>query len=484
MSQLRNLLVLSGLLVLAACSSPQEPESTVAAEEPATGTAITNVTVIDAANGVRENQTVVFDGDEIVTVQAADAEVDVAESIDGAGKFLIPGLWDMHVHLTYQDEFTEDMPALFLAHGVTSVRDTGGLIHKIKPVVESMRAEGAIAPRVYFSGPLLDGEYVVYDGESRPEIGAQNASVDAARENIQALKDEGVDFVKIYEMVSPEVFEALAGAAQENGLPIAAHVPLSMLASNAGPQVDSMEHLRNVELDCASNSAELYEERLGMLAGHDGGPGFELRSSMHAAQRSEAIANYDEERCQRTIDSLRSTIQVPTIRLNTMAIYPPYARDDWDDVLAMLPEGAVEAWQQATAQWNETNTSEPAEGDYATFGRWSLDMVQRMHSAGVPIGAGTDTPIGFALPGDSLHTELERLVDAGLTPMDAIEAATVRPAEFLSLDAEMGSVEPGMRADLVLLNANPLDDIANTRSIDRVVSAGRVLLPEQLLSNR
>lgn len=481
MSLQRNLLLLFGLLTLAACSSPQEPEGNVAADEPVTGTAITNVTVIDAANGLRENQTVIFDGDEITAVQAADAEVSAAEMIDGSGKFLIPGLWDMHVHLIYEEALIDDMPALFLAHGITSVRDTGGRIEGIKPVVDRMRADGAIAPRVYFAGPLLDGEYVVYDGISRPEIGIQDSDPDMARANVEALKAQGVDFIKIYEMVSPDVFEALAAAAQENNLPIAAHVPLSMLASNAGPQVDSMEHMRNVELDCASNSAELYEDRLAMLAAHDGGPGGDLRASMHAAQRIEAITNYDEARCARTIDTLRSTIQVPTIRLNTMGMYPPFARDDWDDVLAMLPEAAVADWQQATTNWTERDTSTPPDN---TFAQWSLDMVKRMHDAGVPIGAGTDTPIGIALPGYSLHTELERLVDAGLTPMDALIAATVRPAEFLSLTDEMGNVETGMRADLVLLDANPLDDITNTRRIDRVISAGRVLIPDELLSER
>ena len=122
-----------------------------------TGTAITNVTVIDAVNGVRENQTVVFNGDEITAIQTADAELSVAEIIDGSGQYLIPGLWDFHVHLSYDDRFTSTMPTQFLSWGITSVRDTGGLMHKMLPIVESMRAEGAVAPRVFFAGPLLDG---------------------------------------------------------------------------------------------------------------------------------------------------------------------------------------------------------------------------------------------------------------------------------------------------------------------------------------
>lgn len=443
-----------------------------APESPPRGIAITDVTVIDAASGVREGQTVIFDGDEIVFVGPTAEAPTAVETIDGSRKFLIPGLWDMHVHLTYDDAFTADMPALFLRYGITSVRDTGGLIHKIKPVVERMRAPDAIAPRVFFSGPLLDGRFVVYDGESRPEIGTENSTAAMASANVAALKEAGVDFIKIYEMVSPDVFEALVNAAQEHDLPIAAHVPLAMIASSAGPLVDSMEHLRNVELDCATTSATLYEERLGILNAHEEGPGFELRSRLHSLQRIPAIENYDEERCLRTIRSLRGTIQVPTTLLNTLSLHSQFAREDWEAVLDQVPAAANERWR-VDAEEFRARRSETAPD--TTFAEWSLKLVGRMHAEGVPIGAGTDTPIGWALPGDSLHVELERLVEAGLTPLEALESATVRPAEFLRLADEMGTIEVGKRADLVLLDASPLDDIRNTRRISMVFSRGQLI---------
>jgi imidazolonepropionase-like amidohydrolase len=456
-----SLVFLVGLLT--ACSEPVPP----------TGTAIVHVTVVDAVNGVRPDQTVVFDGDEIVAVAPSGAEVPPAAlTIDGTGKYLIPGLWDMHVHLTYDDAFTEAMPSLFLAHGVTSVRDTGGLLEKIGPVVERMREPGARAPRVFFSGPLLDGEFVVYDGESRPEIGIRNSTVAMAEAHVARLKAAGVDFIKTYEMVSPEVFEALVRAGREAGLPIAAHVPLSMRASEAGPEVGSMEHLRNVELDCARGAAELHRERLAILGAHDGGPGFELRRRLHTLQRLPAIADLDEERCRQTIESLRSTIQVPTLRLNTLALHPPFERGDWEEALSEVPESAREAWTRLVAE-----SRARAEAPDTTFAEFSLSLVGRMHDGGVPIGAGTDTPIGLSIPGYSLHTELERLVEAGLTPLEALEAATVRPAEFFSLDDEMGVVEVGGRADLVLLDSDPLEDIANTRTIAAVFARGELVVP-------
>lgn len=449
----------------------------VACQPTPTGTAITNVTVIDAVNGVREAQTVVFDGDEIVAVQPADADLNLAERIDGTGKYLIPGLWDFHVHLTYDDRFTAAMPSLFLSWGITSVRDTGGLMHKMLPVVEAMRDKGATAPRVYFAGPLLDGNFVVYDGQDRPEIGVQNATPAQARETVTALKEQGVDFIKIYEMVSPDVFEALVETANELGLPIDSHVPLMLRASTAGPSVDSIEHLRNIEMDCASNAPVLHETRLEQMKNPDGLSGFELRSSLHQLQRLPAIANYDEARCDETLAALTSTLQVPTLQLYSGGVVPPYERDDWDTAINRLPETAAEPWRTVTAE----RRSNPPEDVDTTFPEWALFLTGRAHAAGVPIGAGTDTPIGLSPPGYSLHMELDFLVRAGLTPIEALASATLRPAEYFSMTDRMGSVDVGKVADLVLLDANPLDDIGNTKRIGAVISKGRLLDLEALI---
>jgi imidazolonepropionase-like amidohydrolase len=444
--------------------------------EPA-GTAITNVTVIDAANGVRENQTVVFDGDQIISVSSADTELRAAESIDGTGKFLIPGLWDAHVHLTYDDRFIDIMPALFLSYGITSVRDTGGLMHKMLPVVEGMRVDGAIAPRVFFAGPLLDGNFVVYDGVSRPEIGVRNATPDDARQMIRDLKEQGVDFIKIYEMVRPDIFEAMVETAGELGLPIDSHVPLSMRAGTAGPAVDSIEHLRNIELDCANNAPELHETRLELLRNPDGLSGYELRSSLHSLQRLPAIVNYDEERCDEVLDTLTSTIQVPTLRLGALNLSPPFLKDDWQDALSRVPADVREEWTAAVK-----DVAENPVDDFTTFGEWALFLVGRMHARGVPVGAGTDTPIFLSVPGFSLHSELEYLVRAGLSPLEAIRSATIRPAEFFSLQDEMGTIEASKKADLVLLDADPLEEISNTRRISAVVTKGNYYDIKALLS--
>jgi hypothetical protein len=350
---------------------------------------------------------------------------------------------------TYDDRFIETMPALFLSYGITSVRDTGGLMQKVLPVVESMRAENAIAPRVFFAGPLLDGRFVVYDGNDRPEIGVQHATPQQARESIQNLKEQGVDFNS--------------------------HVPLSMRASIAGPSVDSIEHLRNIELDCASNAPELHETRLEKLKNSEGLSGAALRSSLHNAQRMPAIENYDEQRCDRTIAALTSTMMVPTLRLNSFNLAPPFAKDDWPEALERIPADVRRDWSEAAQQLAANSSVE-----FTRFAEWSVFLIERMHAAGVPIGAGTDTPIFLSVPGFSLHSELELLVQAGLSPLQALEAATLRPAEFFSLQHKMGSIDIGRVADLVLLDRDPLANIANTRSIAAVVTKGQFMTTNDL----
>ena len=177
---------------------------------------------------------------------------------------------------------------------------------------------------------------------------------------------------------------------------------------------------------------------------------------------------YDEEACDQTLAALKSTMQVPTLRMNAFNLAPPFDRDDWQDALSRVPSYIREEWQASALGIAENPVQE-----YTDFGEWSLFLTQRMHSQGIPIGAGTDTPLLISVPGYSLHAELEYLVRAGLSPLEALKSATVRPAEYFSLQDEMGTIDVGKKADFVLLDANPLDNIANTREISGVVSKGR-----------
>jgi hypothetical protein len=376
----------------------------------------------------------------------------------------------MHVHFLYEKALTDEMASLLLDYGITSVRDTGGDLLAMRRLTQAMAQSAADEPNIYYAGPLLDGRFVVYDGgdPGRPKLGTGIPDAETARAYVAELNKAGASLIKIYELVSPEVFEVLAAEARAAGMPIASHVPLLMTADAAGPLADSMEHLRNIELACASNWDELLRQRQRIIGEFVEGRGYDLRRSLHSLQRVPAIEAYDEARCDQVLGKLTGTIQVPTLRLNTVAIELPFNHPDWPRALDELPAAVADAWR---VQAGELTRNAPLADP--TFSRWSQFLISRLKANGVPIGAGTDTPIGLGIPGWSLHTELEQLVAAGLTNREALYAATVQAARFMKLQDEVGRIAPGMQADLLLLEANPLEDISNTRQISRVMLGGR-----------
>jgi hypothetical protein len=240
-----------------------------------------------------------------------------------------------------------------------------------------------------------------------------------------------------------------------------------MLASEAAPRVQSLEHLRNIELDCAHGADDLLEERREVLRADPTAQGMALRSSIHDQQRDLAIANEDPTRCERVLKSLKGGIQVPTARLNAMTQYPPFLRADWTAALAALPKTVQEEWQKAPEYMDPNG--------YRLLGEWTLQMIPRLAAKDISIGAGTDTPIGWAVPGYSLHNELGILVAAGLSTQAALAAATLIPARFFNLQHQAGRVAEGFQADLLLLDGNPLEAIENTRRIAMVVARGEIV---------
>jgi hypothetical protein len=453
--------LLATLLLGAGCSQPTQTPIDIVIE---------NVTVIDSVSSPREAQRVLINDGKIVAVEPMDGNSPTAGNVvDGSGQYLIPGLWDMHVHFLYDEALTAVMADLFLDYGVTSVRDTGGDVARMAVIQQQLQTT-EFAPTLYYSGPLLDGRFVVYDGgdPGRPELGTSVANVAAASAQVTHLRDSGASFIKIYELVAPDVFAALAAAARSQDMPVASHVPLMMTADQAGPLADSMEHLRNIELACASNWQELLSTRQTKISSFTEGRGYELRRDLHSLQRLPAIANYDEARCDQVLGKLTSTLQVPTLRLNTVGLIRPFEQEDWSPALARMPSSVRERWQADAARFSTTAASADQ-----TFAQWSLFLISRLQANGVPIAAGTDTPIGLGIPGYSLHTELELLVEAGLSPTEALHAATVQAAAFFGLQEQIGRIEPDMQADLVLLTANPLTNIRNTREIAQVMVKGQ-----------
>lgn len=439
--------------------------------------AITNVTVIDSKQNRLDGQTVWVNGNTIERVGPT-ADIDLPKSvslIDGTGKFLIPGLWDAHVHLTYDQEIGPSMFKLFMVNGVTSIRDTGGQLELMKPYQEAAQADPTATPRLKMAGPLLDGHPRVYDGSTpfRPNLSVGIGSAEQARNRVNELAAAGVDLIKAYEMLQPEALTAVLNTAAEHGLPVTGHVPLStdvITASNAG--LRSIEHMRNLEMSCTSDWEKLMETRRMELEDGANEAGGDLRSRLHQLQRTYAIEHQDSATRAKVLETLakNNTWLVPTLTILAFRENRVYARPAWREKFRYLPDSTAARWRSGA----ERLAKMPVDSAGVKFATWGYDMVGRLPEAGVGIMAGTDTPIAFLTPGYSLHEELRLLVNSGLTPIQALEAATARPAEYFNMQDDLGTVEAGKIADLLLLDANPLENIENTQRIRAVIKDGHL----------
>ena len=439
---------------------------------------IQNINTIDPNEGLKENQTIIIREGRILKIAStSELSLDPANNIvDGTGQYMIPGLWDAHVHFSFMEELAPMMLDLFLAYGITSVRDTGGRIEFVKVWKDKALANPTTAPRVMIAGPLLDGMPNVYDGSDpgHPPLSVGLPTVTDVAEQIDLLHSQGVDLLKAYEMLTPDQFATVIEKAKEKGLKVTGHVPLSMdviAASNGG--LNSMEHMRNLELSMASNADELLAQRKKLLEEGKGKPGGVLRSSIHQAQRATAIQNYDEEKAAAVLEVLATnqTWQIPTMALNTLRTTKPFRKQAWQESFQYLPD-------TISSQWNKTIDFMIDSSEVSDFQRqhadWMMNMIKKVHESEIGIMAGTDTPIGFLTPGYSLHEEMNVLVEAGISPIEVLKSATYNPAAYFNMENELGSIKETFLADLLILDANPLEDINNTLKIKSVIRNGEL----------
>ena len=440
------------------------------------GMVIENITLIDAKNGIRTNQTVSIENGVIQSIGSAKLDMEDSQIIDGEGKYLIPGLWDAHVHLTFIPEIDHETHfKLYLKNGVTSIRDTGAILSKLQPSLNFIEENPNTTPRLFYAGPLIDGADRVYKGM---EPGFPNLSIGIDEtsnipEVVDGLVKEGVTFLKSYEMLTRETYLELLKVAGQNGLRVTGHVPLSIdLEEAIEAGLGGMQHVRNMDLACAKDADNLLGDRQVSLENEASIAGSALRTHIHSSQRYYAIDNTDDERCLRIIMKLSEygVFQTPTLTINTFDSRRFYADPKWRETYQELPEAAENNWMQGSLKLANIDVTENAK----KFDAWSLSLVNKMHQEGVKIIAGTDTPIGYLTPGYSLHKELELLSEAGLSNMDVLRSATITPAEFFGMENQMGTIEVGKLADLVILDKNPLMSISNTQSIHRVIVKGQI----------
>jgi cytosine/adenosine deaminase-related metal-dependent hydrolase len=465
-------LVLVGWLLQAAC-----------AHAPPADLAIRGVTVVDVTDGtLHRAQTVLMKGNRIMAIGPTDAVKvpESAESVDGAGRYLIPGLWDMHVHSVANvavDKSDESIAAqewhfpLFLAHGVTGVRNmndgTGDVTLELTKSVKRRLAEGDLngPPRFLTAGPSVDGD---------PPLGSNPVVVRTAAEAraaVEQLASNGADLVKVYEKLSREAYFAIMDEARREGIPVDGHIPFRITpeeAAEAGQR--PVEHPEVLAAGC-SNAADAERERFTrVLADYDSLP----ESERFLVQFRHYRALYDSR------DASACSSAIEAFRRNGVAVTADLVAYHHvvhaDEILAdetsmrFVPPAIRRNWQE----WSDSETTQEFQSILRPIIPLELENIRVLNEVGVTLLAATDVGVPLQIPGLGLHRELVRLVEAGLTPLEALRAATLNPARVLDLENSLGTVEAGMLADLVLLEASPLEDISNTRRIRAVVADGRL----------
>lgn len=460
---IRHARLLTALLPIACSTRPPLHDVT-----PATTLALVGATIVDVERGtLLRDQTVLIGGNRILSVARMGGLKERAglSIVRAQGLYVVPGLWDMHVHVMYRQGYDVFGP-LFIAQGITGIRDMGNSpmpITATRQLRQRVHDGSVVGPRFVAAGPLLDGP------TARWPFVIKLTSPEQARSVVDSLHAEGADFLKVYSDLPADVFAAIAERARQLQLPVVGHVPAAVRASDAAAHgIRSMEHLLGIGDGCAANEADLAAERARLSRPSTAGePPIDYEA---AARRIFSMAERDERKCSSLLAQLRAsgTWQVPTLIVHRTSAFPLDSSALLDERLAYIAP-AIRSW------WRLHPRDTTAEAWTVRSQRYAQDaaMVLSMHRAGIPIMAGSDAPNRFVYPAFSLHEELQALVDAGLTPLDALRAATLEPARFLAATDSLGSVRAGKIADLVLLTANPLEDIRRTQQIAGVVANGR-----------
>lgn len=398
---------------------------------PASPLALVGGTLIDVTGKPAiTNAVVVIEGDRIVAAgpRSTIRIPDGAKIVDVSGKFLLPGLWDMHAHF-YQAEFGPT----YLAAGITTIRDAGNDIEFATALRDAAKQKRGLGPRMLLAG-YIDGKNEWHSFDVQVETPEQ------ARAAVQFYKNAGYEQIKIRDNVKLETLRVICAEAHRLGMTVTGHVPKGMNALQAVEAgMDQIAHINYV--------------LTGFFPGRDrNSPPVTINLSGRNVVN--ALKFFKEH----------GTVIDPTDAVLELMLRP------MNVPIQTFEPGLMKVPAELTAQINKKGES----ADQAEGLRMVLDVLLKitgaLHRAGVPIVAGTDVGV----PGHTLHRELELYVRAGLTPLEAIQAATIVPARVMKLDNEVGTIEIGKRADLVIVDANPLDNISNIRKIRFVVTQGRL----------
>ena len=420
---------------------------------------IHDVTVIDVVAGeARPDQTIVIrEGRIHAVLDAEDVQILDVDQVLQSGGYVIPGLWDMHVHaLSDPDDAINRSLPLFVANGVTGVRDMGSVVPGVIETRTRLENDPSLpAPELFVAGPLLDGVKLPWYGDLPLVL---EDAADVERE-LPRLQEQGIDFFKVYDQLSRPAYDAVLAYGAENGVLVAGHAPESVGVLDAASAGQStIEHLSLFSLrECVAEPRAWFDR------------------AINAKFRGEYVDYYrtitaffeaiDQERCD---EAYRAMAEAGTYFTPTLVM-------EFND-RARVDEGALEYLGLGARSWCsqglvKSDGADPAARDDAYAAMHA--QFERMRDAGVTFLAGSDTQNNCLVPGFSLHWELEQLVDAGLQPVEAIRAATSDAAMAIGRGSDSGRIEAGYSADIVVLGANPLQQIRNTRDILGVMQDGR-----------
>ena len=469
---IRVLAIAAFLCLAAVLSSGVNPQKTKSL-------AIDHVTVIDVDGGPElADQTVIVKGDSISAV-AKSGSVEIpkdAQRIDARGKFLIPGLWDMHTHIAGINAnpvwAKQTLLPLLVANGITGIRDMGGDLDPLESWRREIESGTLVGPQIVAAGPMLLPQRRPGAPAELPDPAILRVgTTEEARAAVDSLQKRGADFIKIIEVSRGNYF-AIADESKKDSIPFAGHIPSEITAteaSNAGQK--SIEHIiySSLAFDCSAQGDELRKKKQEAASKRDEQAIADITDEANRAFSSEKAAAL-----WRTFMK-NGTWVTPTLFSIWVNAHQLEASPD-DPQLAYLPASLRREWSPA---------KNPTKDDRDTAAWWQRQfendrkLTGEMHRAGVRLLAGSDSLDRYNFVGTSIHQELQMLVSAGLTPIEALRAATLNPAEFFG-KAQSGRVSTGYRADLVLLDDNPTQDISNTSKIAAVVLRGRFLAREEL----
>ena len=431
-----------------------------------------DINVVDVKEGViRSHQVVIFEEDRIKQIVALNKyrKSERDSIISAKGKYVLPGLWDMHTHVWMADSFFP----LFLANGVTGFRDMFGVVQQLQTWRKAIAKGNKTYPDFYFSGPIVDGLKPIWPGS------VEVTNIDQAKRAVDSIKNIlKTDFVKVYALLSPESYFAIAEECKRLKFDFVGHVPNQVTvlqAANAGQKCQ--EHLTGI-LEIASDSSDLYYKVVRAQAGDTVKTLWNTDTFLlnRLERRKMLVRTFNIEKLKSVAKELaaKQTWICPTMVVN-------YNIANLDDSLMAADSRMKYIMSFMKGFWDPKQDFrfKSATKEYFNVGRMEFEKKMKcisvLHAAGVKMLAGTDTPNPYCFPGFSLHDELEWFVKAGLSPADALRTATINPAIYFSEEKNFGTVEIGRIASLLVLDKNPLEDIRNTTSIQMVILRGSIM---------